>query len=245
MKSGPVIRILLVCTLVIVAGAAIVVIDRLPLRRLLALAGVSVTVSDLHATPTTTAIPATQQLTDLSRSVVVVQAFSGSSLVRSGSGVVASADGLILTTWATAPYGSGSFVYQVVTSRGVVLRARRVVSDPSGLVLLRTDTTDLPAASFADGVAVSIGQEVWTVAARVQTSRYSPVLVPARAVYEDISGTPVYSVDRTLIPLLAGAQVVTSRGSVVGIVRPSGGFSVIPAATVDTFIGQYLSSLSR
>lgn len=244
MKTGPIVRIVAV---VVVGAAAITAIrwfERLPSERLAALLGLRVTISDLSTptpTPTGSSLPIADRVPELSLGTVAIQTYAGSVLVRSAAGTVVASDGLIVTTAAAAPYGSGSYLYQVTTATGTVSRARRVASDPAnGLVLLKVETTEVGTVPFVEDARMRSGDELSAIGATVVLSRYTPVTLPVAVAYALDERTVALSLDRTYLNLLTGSRVVDSQGSTVGLLRPGTTVGVIGAAAVNAFIDRYL-----
>jgi hypothetical protein len=239
MKYGPVWKMTGVVVLVILAGAAIVFLDHIPLRR----------ITSLAPTPTTKPTPSTQpnsEVSALSLGTVAIQTFSGSRLVRSGSGAVVSSDGLIITTSAVAPYGSGSYVYQVATPTGALLRATNAWRDGSGLVLLKVAATDLDAVLFSEQIPLEAGSTVGLVGAFVQLSHYVPVAMPAVIPYVTDTHEIPLSFDRVFAGLLLAARVIDDAGHSLGLVQLGAGYPrMIPAATLNAFVERYLSIVSQ
>ena len=127
------------------------------------------------ATPIPTQTPAGASLTRLDAgsavaavaatiepSVVTIAATGGGRFASAGgSGIVVSADGLILTTTVAVPV-DGS--YSVLFSDERQSAARVVASDPShGLVLLRADATGLVPARLTTADTLAVGQVVIAV----------------------------------------------------------------------------------
>lgn len=247
MKSAPILRVVAVVLLGCAAIASIALIERLPTRHLLSLVGVSWGESGGDATPTPTTIATrtplavSERVSSLSIGSVAVQTFNGSVLVRSGSGTAVSSDGLVLTTSAVAPYGSGSYVYQVATSSGEVLRAKGVWRR-DGLVLLQIAATDLSAVLFEEGDDVQAGREVLIVGALTSLSQYTPVILPATIPYITERDMPI-SFDRGFQLLLAGARVVDKSGRSLGIILLTTSHpKVVSAGTLNAFLEQYLAA---
>ena len=69
-----------------------------------------------------------QAIGKIKDSVIVVQSFSGGKLIRSGSGIILTQDGLIFTTNNVAP--PEAQVFQVI-SAGKILNAKIVFRDPA------------------------------------------------------------------------------------------------------------------
>ncbi len=246
MKFRPAWALGAVVVLAVASLAAVRYIDRIPPQRLASLLGITLTVSDLRQespSPSPRVSPATNDRTAL-RGSVAVQTFLGSALVRQGSGTVVSADGLILTTTVAAPYGSGSYVYQIATSRGQLLRAHRVLSDRvSGLVLLKADAVDLDAVLFdttADPFVA--GQQLEAVASQVQISTFTNQRLPLWVAWASPDGQITVSLDRVLGYAFHGARVIDQYGHSLGIILYSSSSPrVVKASAINTFLESYLA----
>jgi hypothetical protein len=250
MKLGPISKAVILVVLAVAVLAAVRFLDRIPARRLAALLGVTVTVSDpmsADASPSPSVLvqPLSSQVSALSLGTVAIQTFSGSTLVRTGSGTIVSSDGLIITTAAVAPYGSGSYIYQVAIGDGRLLRASYVWRDGSGLALLRVAATDLNTVPFDQNIAVYAGSPVTLVGAFLSLSRYTPVIMPAVIPYAaDIRDIPL-SVDRLFAARLVSARVVDEDGRSIGLVQLAGAYPrMISAAVINTFVDRYLFSVN-
>jgi len=218
-------------------------IDRIPPERLASLMGITVTVSDLGITPSPSprVTPARGDQTATLGSVAV-QTFSGPALIRQGPGTAVSADGLILTTITAAPYGSGSYVYQIATPRGQLLRARRVASDPtSGLALLKADATDLDAVLFDASQTQFAGQGLEAISASVLFSKFISQRLPVWVVWVSQDGAATLSLDRSLGLTFNGSRLVDQSNRSVGILRYASSPVFVSAATINTFLESYLA----
>ena len=245
MKFRPVWKMI---ALVALGGAAIwsvSFIDRIPPQRLASLLGIAVSVSDVTATPKISPSPSHQltSATDDSSTLgtVAIQTFSGPVLVRQGAGTAVSVDGLVLTTVAIAPYGSGSFVYQVATPRGQLLRARRVASDSiGGLVLLKTEANDLDAVLFSPDSPISAGAQLEAVSGQIIASRFVAMRLPVWVVWSDAGRQTVLSMDRAYANSFNGARLIDESGRSVGLVRNALQPGLITAELINAFLERYL-----
>jgi putative serine protease PepD len=216
---------------------AISFLNRIPLHRITALIGVQPEVA-VSVTPTPDA--------SVSLSDVAVQTFSGPLLVRQGSGVVVSADGLILTTTSVAPYGSGSFTNQVALSRGQILRARRMTSDPAtGLALLKVDAGDLDAVLFEPSILVGPGASVQAVAATFMFSKFTTVRLPVWVAWMNDDQVAGLSIDHAYGPTMSGARLVNADKKSIGLFNWTGRPTFIGAAKINGFLEQYLQGTPR
>lgn len=246
MKLGPVWKMVIVVALGGAAVWAVSYIEHTPPQRLVALLGFTVSVSDSTATPKPTQSPS-DRLSPIdgdsssTLGTVAVQTFSGPVLVRQGAGTAVSADGLALTTVAAAPYGSGSFVYQIATPRGQILRARRVASDQAtGLVLLKAEANDLNAVLFSQDVPLSAGMQLEAVSAKVIASRFVPMRLPVWVVWFDEGRQTVLSMDRAYTHAFNGARLIDASGRSIGLVRNAIQPGLITAAQINAFLERYL-----
>ncbi len=231
MKFGLLWRVLAIALLGCAMLWAISFLDRIPLRQIVALMGVqSSTTEEEHPAPDT----------KLSLSDVAVQTFSGPLLVRQGSGTVVAADGLILTTTSVAPYGSGSFTYQVATP-GRILRARRLTSDPLiGLVLLKVEAGDLNAVLFEPSSLVVSGMSIQATAATFVFSKFTSVHLPVWITWTDTEGSVGLSADNSYGAIIAGARLMSEDGRSVGIFNWVGRPIFIGATKINGFLERHL-----
>ena len=120
-------------------------------------APVGATVTQLDASDAVAAVAAAAE-----PSVVTIAATgSGRNASTGGSGIVVSADGLILTTAVVAPADT---TYDILLADQHETTARVVATDAAhGLVLLRAQTTSLTPARIGTGAALTVGQLVIAV----------------------------------------------------------------------------------
>lgn len=221
-------------------------LDRLPSERLAALLGITVTVRDINQTP----IPSPQVFPAQGNEsailgLVTVQTYSGATLIRQGTGTAVSVDGLVLTLASIAPYGSGSYVYQVATPHGQVARAYRVASDrQAGLVLLKADIGDLDAVLFDDGArGLNSGQGLESVSSRIAVSQFEIMRLPVWVVSIMRDHEITLSLDRAYGPLFHGARLIDASQRSVGIIRYGTQPVLISAASLNSFIESYLAGV--
>lgn len=227
----------------VLGGAAIWLVSfikHIPPQKLASLLGISVSVTEDDVTPKPTPTPA--PVNDSSTlGTVAVQTFSGPVLIRQGSGTAVSADGLVLTTAVTAPFGSGSFIYQIATPRGQLLRARRVASDAAtGLALLKVDANDLDAVLFDAKSPLSAGSQWEAVSAQVVASKFVALRLPVWVVSSVGDRQTVLSMDHAYAVAFNGARLIDASGRSVGLIRNASQPLLIPAALINTFLERYL-----
>jgi S1-C subfamily serine protease len=248
MKNAPLLRIGGLVLLALTVLGAVWYVEQVPPDRLAALMGFSVSISDESPRPTpspsVSIVPVSEQVPALSGGTVVVETFSRTQRIRAGSGTVVSSDGLVLTTAAAAPYGSGGYVYQVAASDGRLVRARRVAADgASGLVLLKADGLDRATVPFEEAPVVRAGDELTIIGASLVQSRYVPVVISAGVVHAADAKSAALSLDRSYVALLAGARVVARDGKTLGILLPRAVAGITDGSVVNAFIRRYLETL--
>jgi len=244
MKFGPVSRVVIVTALVLCALLAIRLIEALPVPLLARISGIS---APTRTTPTPTQKAAASHVSEpdtFSLGVVAIETFSGPARISHGSGAVVSSDGLIVTTLAAAPYGSGSYVYQVATATGTLLRARNVWHS-SGLVLLKVTATDLNPVFFDASQQVVAGESIKIVGAFVALSRYTPIVLPGTLAYATSSEVAI-SFDRSFTLLVPGARVLDGQGHSLGIVQLAGSYiRLLSAQVINSVMDQYLATQQK
>lgn len=219
-----------------IAGAAIVVV----LMQSPVLAGRLS--ARIGPSPSPTAIPtpfpdAWEKIAaDASLSTVAIQSFQGGALVRSGSGIILSSDGLVATTADVVPVGMSA--YQVVfddkVARGVVIARATAANlalirvDASGLTVSALDRIDRPASGrefIITGKLVTLtGPAAFTQKALVNyTAGKTTVLDTARNTF------------------ISGGKIVNATGRVAGMAAlRDGKVLMIPASDIDDFFKRSL-----
>lgn len=134
-----------------------------------------------------------------------------------GSGVIASADGYVLTN-AHVIDGATKIVVQLHDRRE--LEATLVGSDPeTDIALLKIAATDLPAAKFGDSDALKVGQWVLAIGAPFglnQTATQGIVSAVSRSLPND-NYVPFIQTDVAVNPGNSGGPLFNLDGEVIGI----------------------------
>ncbi|MGR9090309.1 MAG: DegQ family serine endoprotease [Gammaproteobacteria bacterium] len=134
-----------------------------------------------------------------------------------GSGVIASADGYILTN-AHVIDGATKIVVQLNDQRE--LEATLVGSDPeTDIALLKVAATDLPAAKFGDSDELKVGQWVLAIGAPFglnQTATQGIVSAVSRSLPND-NYVPFIQTDVAVNPGNSGGPLFNLDGEVIGI----------------------------
>jgi hypothetical protein len=186
--------------------------------------------------------PLADRVPALSMGTVAVRTLAGAQAVRTAAGTIITSDGLVVTTAAGAPYGTG-YSYRIVTSRGTTVAARRVAYDAQhALVLLDAELSDSGVVPFSDQ-APRAGDPLTAVSAGISGDRYAPVIVPVAVVSAHADGQLVLSLDRTFVSALAGARLVDRAGATIGLLRAGTAIGMVPASAVNAFVARYLDTL--
>jgi S1-C subfamily serine protease len=204
-----------------------------------------------EVTPTASVRPDDRQqlVIDAGLHTVAVQTFQGSKLVRQGSGIVLSSDGLIATTYDVAPPSQPAspsfapYVYQILTEEKI-LRASVVSRDYSkNLALLKADTGDLSVGELAEDTSYQSGKDFVLVGKIVNFSK--PVIFSQRASLLYTAGKTIL-VDTVSNTFLSGAGAVDGEGQYLGLVYVrSGKIFLTDAGTVGEFLDSYLRSVKK
>jgi putative serine protease PepD len=163
-------------------------------------------------------------------SVVTISGATGRFQATSGSGIVVSNDGLILTTAIVAPSDT---TYTVLLADDHETTARVVASDPAhGLVLLRADASGLTPARLGSSANLSVGQLVVaigsplgeftdTVTSGIVSSldRSIDVTDPSSGVRVALDG--LIQTDAAINAGSSGGPLLDATGSVIGVIATS------------------------
>lgn len=160
-------------------------------------------------------------------SVVTIEAI-GAQSAGTGSGVIIRSDGLVLTNnhvVSTVPNGK----LTVVLADGRRVSASIVGTDPSSdLAVIQLDgVSGLPAATFADSDALTVGQLVvaigsplgldGTVTSGVVSALHRAVLVSGEQANNSTSAIDAIQTDTAINPGNSGGPLLDAQGQVIGI----------------------------
>jgi len=159
-------------------------------------------------------------------SVVTIYVSSASSS-GSGSGVVLTEDGYVLTNNHVAAEGEGGGSVQVRTSDGTLYDATIVGTDPaSDLAVLRLEgATDLTPATFADSDDVQVGDVAVAIGAPLGLSNTvtdgiisaTDRAVQTGSTQDDATVIDALQTDAAINPGNSGGALVNGAGEVIGI----------------------------
>ena len=163
-------------------------------------------------------------------SVVTISGSSGRLGATGGSGIVVSADGLILTTAIVAPRDA---TYDILLADQHETTARVVASDAAhGLVLLRAETADLTPAQLGDGKIPTVGQLVVAVGSPLGqfTDTVTSGIVsgldrsidqqdPSSGIHVALQG--LIQTDAAINAGSSGGPLLDAAGTVVGVIATS------------------------
>ena len=171
-------------------------------------------------------------------STVAIQSFKGGKIVKEGSGMVISSDGVIITTFDVT---AGADVFQVLHG-DKILRAQQVRYDGSkNLALLKVAATDMNVTRLERNYQFQSGQDVVVSGKTVELS--SPTVFAQRGMISYIL-SKVIVIDTEPRYFLSGSKVINNSGIVVGIsYLRSGAVHLITAEAMDDFIKNYFESL--
>ncbi len=164
-------------------------------------------------------------------SSVAVQSFIGSELVRQSSGMVLSADGLIITT-ADAVVSGG---YYQVLADDKILKASMLAWDyGKNLAIFKVSAQDLNVADLDDLSILESGQELIITGKFVNLSK--PIIFSQKAMINYVLDRDVV-LDTVYNVFLNGAKVVDKNSRMVGMAYArSGKIHLIRSQTIGDFL---------
>ncbi len=171
-----------------------------------------------------------------SLSAVAIQSFVGSALIRQSSGMVLSADGLIITT-ADAVVSGG--YYQVLVDDKILKASILAWDYRKNLAIFKVFAQDLNVADLDDLSSPGSGQELIITGKLVNISK--PIVFSQKALINyvldrDIVLDTVYNV------FLNGAKVVDKNSRMVGMAYVRGGkINLIKSQTIGDFLKDQLN----
>lgn len=171
-------------------------------------------------------------------STVAIQSFKSSKIIREGSGVVISSDGVIVTTFDVI---SGADVLQVFY-RDKILRAKVTKYDGfKNLALLKVDSVDMDVTRLERSYQFQSGQDVVVTGKLIELSN-SVVFAQRGMIGYILSKDIVVNTESNYF--LSGSKVINNSGVVVGMSYLRGGaVRLITSETIDDFVTSHFESL--
>ena len=169
---------------------------------------------------------------------VAIQSFKGGSMVREGSGIVISSDGVVITTFDVI---SGADVLQVF-HRDKILRAKVIRYDGiKNLALLKVDSADMDVTRLDRDYQFQPGQDVIVSGKMVELS--NSVVFAQRGMISYILSKDIV-IDTEPNYFLSGSKVINNSGIVVGMsYLRSGAVRLITSEAIDDFVKSHFESL--
>ncbi len=165
---------------------------------------------------------------------VAIQSFKGGKIIREGSGMTISSDGIIITTFDVI---AGADVYQVFYG-DKILRAQLVRYDGfKNLALLKVSATDMNVTRLERNHKLQSGQDV-VVSGKV-VELFSPAVFAQKGMISYILSKDIV-IDTESNYFLSGSKTINNSGIVVGMAYlRSGTVRLITSETMDDFVKSY------
>lgn len=171
-------------------------------------------------------------------STVAIQSFKGGKIIREGSGIVISSDGVMLTTFDVV---AGADVYQVLHGDRI-LRAQLVrYDDFKNLALLKVTADDMSVTRLERSYQFQPGQDVVVSGKMVELS--TPVVFAQKGMISYVLSKGVI-IDTKPSYFLSGSKVINNLGVVIGMsYLRSEVIRLITVEAMDDFVKSYFESL--
>lgn len=175
---------------------------------------------------------------DQALSTVAIQSFRSGKIIREGSGMVVSSDGVIVTTFDVI---SGADVLQVF-HKDKILRARMMKYDGfKNLALLKVDSANMDVARLDRTYQFQPGQDVVVSGKLIELS--NSVVFAQRGMISHILSKDII-LDTKPNYFLSGSKAINNSGIIVGMIYLRGGTAHLTKAEVmDDFIKNYFESI--
>lgn len=178
---------------------------------------------------------AEEAINKINSCLAVVQLLRGGKIIKQGSGVVVTNDGLILTVNDLVP--SGLYDYQVVLSNGAVFNGKITHRDNiNNLALIKIEANNLSVISLSGLENIHLGQIIILIGAQINKNSF----------YRFVNTGTVRGVsDETLAINLNesnlsanGGPLINIRGEMIGlnIIDANGLIKTIPAKIIADFL---------
>ena len=221
-----------------------------------ALAGGAIGVGGAYLLRPSSGCDATAVANDVLPSVVTIFV-TGEDAAGSGSGVIISADGLVLTNDHVIAPGATDGDIEVLLDSGQLIPASLVGRDPlTDLAVLDIDAGHLRALPLASQITLTIGQPVvalgaplglsGTVTAGIVSSLNRSITLPKADGGKTVIMSAIQT-DAAINPGNSGGPLVTCRGQLIGINTAISSGSVgigfaVPATTAERIVNQLVAN---
>jgi len=171
-------------------------------------------------------------------STVAIQSFKGGKIIKEGSGMTISSDGVIITTFDVI---AGADVYQVLYE-DKILRAQLVQYDGfKNLALLKVSATDINVTRLERSHQLQPGQDV-VVSGKVVRFSNSAVFAQRGMISYILSKDIVIDTEPSYF--LSGSKVINNSGIVIGMAYlRNGAVRLITSEAMDDFVKNYFETL--
>jgi S1-C subfamily serine protease len=172
-------------------------------------------------------------------SVVAVQSFSGGQLIRSGSGIILTQDGLVATTNSIAP--ASTEIFQIFNG-GKIYKGKAVFRDyGKNIVIISVPEADFQVARFKTDLP-NLGQELLVFSKLVGLGRESPFVEEAVASRIDESAG-IFEISAPYDHRLYGSALIDGEGTVLGMIdfknqKPVVTFSKLIENTLNAYLAR-------
>ncbi len=174
-------------------------------------------------------------------SIVAVQSFQAGRLLRSGSGLILTQDGLIATVNSVVP--AEADVFQV-TNQGKILKAKVVFREfTNNLAIISASDTDLRVVRFGSDLP-ELGKNLLIFAKVIDFGKDAPLVAPA-LVSQVNAEKETFKISADYDINFYGAGLIDNEGTVPALVsfrnaKPN----LIPAAVINSALNNYLGKIT-
>lgn len=174
-------------------------------------------------------------------SVVAVQSFSGGQLIRSGSGIALTRDGLIMTVNSLVP--ASAEIFQI-SAGGKIYKAKVVFRDyAKNVALISVPEASLQVARLKSDLP-NLGQELLIFSKLVSFSKENPLVEKAIVSRMDKDGS-TFEISAPYDYRFYGSALVDGEGTVLAIIDFKNQKPVaISSKLIGNTLGNYLASLT-
>lgn len=183
-----------------------------------------------------------EAISEVKNRIVAIQSFRGGELIRSGSGLILTRDGMIVTTNAVAT--ATADIFQVI-SGGKILKGSIVLRDyAKNLVLLSVAENDWAVAGFSDELPKIASNQM--IVGKVARFSKDDLLVSTALVNQVDSEHKVFKISAPYDLNLYGAALVNNQAKILGLIDfKNGRAEVILAPVILETLNIYLDKTKK
>lgn len=181
-------------------------------------------------------VAAEEAIHQASSCLAAIQLFSGEKIIKQGSGIIVTNDGLIATT-ADLALEKGAYRYLITLSNNISLEGKVIRQDKKrNLALIKLEANNLPVAVLSEPKDVRLGQRIILLGSQMENNKFNE-FVNIGTIRGISSEAILINLEERNI-LANGGPLINIEGEIIGlnVIDQTGLVKTIPADLINGFL---------